>query len=64
MLIRALSKRDELDAFVAKCERERDAAKRIPKEDQLHERSLADSRGDSLNLEAILHVDDATSIKG
>jgi hypothetical protein len=35
MLIRALSKRDELDAFVTKCERERDAAKRIPKEDQL-----------------------------
>jgi hypothetical protein len=35
MLIRALSKRDKFDAFVTKCERKRDAAKRIPKEDQL-----------------------------
>jgi hypothetical protein len=35
MLIRALSKRDKLNAFVTKCERERDTAKRISKKDQL-----------------------------
>lgn len=35
MLIRALSKRDKFDAFVTKCERERDAAKRISKKNQL-----------------------------
>lgn len=35
MIIRALQKRDEIDSFIARCEREKEAYKRVPAEDHL-----------------------------